>query len=82
MKQEKCNGWKNRATWNVALWLGNDYGLYTAAKDFMDHYQGRAPYAAFIRHAGLENNRTGDGYKWLGTGLSYQELNAMMKELQ
>ncbi len=22
------NGWKNWETWNVALWLGNDEGLY------------------------------------------------------
>ena len=27
------NGWKNRQTWNVALWFGNDYGLYTRAKE-------------------------------------------------
>lgn len=25
------NGWKNWQTWNVALWLGNDEGLYRAA---------------------------------------------------
>ena len=22
------NGWKNRETWNCALWMANDYGLY------------------------------------------------------
>ena len=26
------NGWKNWETWNVALWLGNDEGLYSASK--------------------------------------------------
>ena len=24
------NGWKNYATWNIPLWVHNDYGLYMA----------------------------------------------------
>lgn len=81
MKQEKYNGWKNRATWNVALWIGNDEGLYNAARDFMKRYHGQAPYAQFIRHMGLENQKTGDGIGWLSYRLSYRELNSMMREL-
>ena len=27
---QKYNGWKNYQTWNVALWFGNDEGLYRA----------------------------------------------------
>jgi len=28
MKDETCNGWSNRPTWLVNLWLNNDEGLY------------------------------------------------------
>jgi len=27
------NGWLNRATWNIALWVDNDYGSYKMRLD-------------------------------------------------
>ena len=30
---EKYNGWNDWTTWNVALWIRNDYGFYSIAKD-------------------------------------------------
>ena len=32
MEDTTYNGWKNYQTWNVALWIGNDEGLYYLAK--------------------------------------------------
>jgi hypothetical protein len=29
MTTQTYNGWRNRATWNTALWLTNDEGVYT-----------------------------------------------------
>ena len=31
--QEKYQGWANWETWNVALWFGNDQGLYHAVRE-------------------------------------------------
>ena len=31
------NGWKNHATWNVALWINNHEGFYNFAKDLSDY---------------------------------------------
>lgn len=81
-KDTSYNGWKNRQTWNVALWIGNEEGLYRAAVEFMGRYNGRAPYAAFIRSMGMEYERTPDRIGWLTNALSYSELNAMMREFR
>lgn len=80
-KQTDYNGWKNRQTWNCALWIGNDEPLYRSAVEFMARYKGRAPYAAFIKANGMDSDKTPDGIAWISTRISYVELNAMMKEL-
>jgi hypothetical protein len=78
------NGWKNRQTWNVALWLGSDEYLYRAAVKFMEkrtHPKANNHYARFIKEQGLADERTGDKIKWLGSRLDYKALDDMMKEL-
>ena len=74
-------GWKNYATWNVALWLNNEYNIYTGAVEFMKDYKGKAPYKAFIADCGLYSQRTPDKIKWAGVNLDYKRLNEMMWEL-
>ena len=76
------NGWKNRQTWNVALWINNDEGLYRAAVEYVNSHDNRRKlYADFIRSMGMEYNRTPDNIAWLGSRLDYAELNAMMRDL-
>ena len=82
MKDKEYNGWKNRQTWNVMLWLGNDEFLYGLAVKFMQTYKGKCPYAHFIRSIGYENERTPDNIKWLSARLDYKELNEAMVELK
>lgn len=68
------NGWKNRQTWNVALWIGNDEGLYRLAK-------GCKSYADFLTRSGLRGERTPDGISYSGSRLDYKELGDMIREL-
>lgn len=37
MSDNTYNGWKNWATWNVALWLGNDEALYKLSRRFVSY---------------------------------------------
>lgn len=81
-RMAEYNGWKNRQTWSCALWIGNDEPLYRAAAAFMKNYKGRSPYASFIKHEGMTDEKNPDGIKWISTRISYDELNEFMNELR
>ena len=74
------NGWKNRSTWNVSVWIANDYGLYASAVEFMHEYKGRKPYKDFIGYLCLEDEKTPDNIQWLSSKLDYRALNSFMVE--
>lgn len=76
------NGWKNRDTWSVSLWIANDYGLYTSALEFMKDYKGRKPYKDFIEYMLLEDEKNPDNIKWISNKLGYRELNNFMNEFK
>lgn len=80
MKQNTYNGLKNRSTWNVSLWINNDYGLYSSAVEFMKTYEGKKPYVNFIDYMYLRQDKTPDGIKWISKLLDYKELNEFMNE--
>jgi hypothetical protein len=68
------NGWKNYATWNVALWLGNDEGLYHLAKECGSY----AATVEALREAGI--TETPDKVAYNDSGLDLEALEECVKE--
>ena len=71
------NGWENYETWNVALWIGNDEGLYSIAKQYRTH--GYDCFAANMRE--FDSTETPDGVAWNDSGLDIEALDEMLAEL-
>ncbi len=78
------NGWANYETWNVALWIGNDEGLYHMARDCRNYVQ----FVEMMRELGDEcgdktgiSRETPDGVAWNDSGLDIDELDTMINEM-
>jgi hypothetical protein len=76
LAQETYNGWSNYETWNVALWIGNDEGLYNVAKEAGDY----EAFAEFMSDLFCKSC-TPDGVLWNDPELNHIELNDMIAEL-
>lgn len=71
---EEYNGWKNWATWNVALWLGNDESLYKISRRYVR-------YADLVdRLEEMETFRTPDGASYNDPDLDTYALDEMLME--
>lgn len=69
------NGWANRETWSIALWIGNDEGLYNLALPLATYGE----FVSLMRELGHTEN--GDGVAWNDSGLDVAELDEMMADL-
>ena len=68
------NGWSNYETWNVALWIQNDEGLYNQARRCHS-------YQDFLNQYIVKGDKTLDGVKWDNVNLNLVELDEMIEEL-
>ena len=76
IKDTTYNGWANYETWNVALWLGNDEGMYNMARGWAEHgYKS-------LSHMLVESygEATPDGVNWQDDSLDIAALNEMLAE--
>ena len=73
------NGYKNYATWNVALWLLNTENLYFKMREFALSHD-TPHYLDFVREAFLAYRKTGDGVPYLSSELCLEELDALLME--
>lgn len=81
---EDYNGWKNRQTWNVALWIENEESLYRAACAYAKERKekGKTPtYSGFVKRQWLANVRTPDNISYSGTRLDRKALDEMIQGL-
>ena len=76
MTDNTYNGWANYETWNISLWILNDYGFYKLAYEIAE--QG-GTYGNFVDMIGY--GETPDGVSWTDTKIDGIRINEMMKEL-
>ena len=69
------NGWTNYETWNAALWIGSEEGLYDIARRAMDWEHLLEIFANW----GTET--TGDGVRWDDPKINAVEMDEMLEEL-
>ena len=80
------NGWKNYETWNVALWIMNDEGLYSIAR-WYDTYKEfvlclkDSQSEIYDESVGEMYYQNPDGVAWNDSGLDIAALDEMIKEL-
>lgn len=87
MHIKEYNGWANYETWNVALWIGNDEGLYNMAKEFK--HQGYKAFAEYLKDFADPTDETvhqiayetPDNVLWTYEGLDFKALDNMLEEL-
>ena len=87
MADTTYNGWANFATWNVALYIQNEWALYCLAREWVqdrrDSGYDDVSYDVF-RHTLMSesaNVKTPDGVYWDDESLDHAELTELLAEL-
>ena len=76
---ELFNGWKTYETWNVSLWMQNEYPLYREACGIAIDGGNYQDFVNLMHEMGC--NETGDGVQWDDVNVDGLEINEMMRDL-
>lgn len=73
------NGYTNRETWNVCLWISNDEGLYTFAKCYAN-YSDFCDGIKEVCYRGSLGYETPDGVAWKDSGIDLSQMEEFWAE--
>ena len=74
------NGWKNYETWNVVLWIGNDYPTYRASQGYKTYPQPFLSFREDLSKGILKCTTTGDGVSLSNPSLDIKALDEAIRE--
>jgi len=74
------NGYKNYETWNVVLWIGNDFPLYNAAQGYKTYPQPYLSLRQDLRDGMLKCTGTGDGVSLWDKSLDIAAIDEVLRE--
>mgnify|MGYP003658219010 FL=1 len=80
MTDTTYQGWTNYETYNVALYINNDYGLYELAKDTVRDGGTYGEFCEIMKRC-YNSYKTPDGVSWTDTKIDGMEINEMMQWL-
>ena len=78
------NGWANYETWNISLYINNEYSLYKLACDWVSERKQLGlvvSYNAFIPVLEQGGKITPDGVSWMEPIADADELSEMLNDL-
>lgn len=78
MKNTTYNGYKNYETWNIALWIQNDEGLYNIIRAFK--IKSFKKLLMSLEIIGI--NKTPDNISFSDKKISHREIAEILKDLQ